>query len=493
MLEPVAPARTHSQDDPPKGRERLQEYDLIVIGGGSAGLKAARTAARMGRSVALAEERELGGECFWAGCVPTKAMVRAAQVWHLVRHARKYGMDVEIESADFAGAMRYKDSVVKQVAGDGPPDGGLSKLGASYFPMHARFEGPHEVRIGREALRARQIVIATGTVPAVPPIPGLVEAGYITNREAVNLENLPRRIVILGGGPIGLEFAQVFRRFGAEVIVIEKTDRILPREDEDISMLAASFLREESIRVLTGATIDHVIARQSAKSVYIRQGAHTETIECDEILVAIGREAAISNLNLEAAGVRHDALHIAIDPHLRTSATHIWAAGDITGGYLFTHVASYEGRLVAMNAFGDHLEPFDDRVVPRCTFIDPEVASIGLTEREAEESGARVATHCFSFADLDRAILLGDARGLVKLVIDVRDGQILGAHIIGPDASSVISEIALCMKNHLPIAAIADTMHAYPSFPEAVEAAALAAPNFRGQVEGVTGDWRSSC
>ena len=467
----------------------MQEFDLVVIGGGSAGLKAGRTAASMGQSVALAEERELGGECFWAGCVPTKAMVRAAQVWHLVRHARKFGLEITIDRADFAEAMRYKANAVRQVAGDGPPDGGLSRMGASYFPVHARFETPTEIRLGNDVVRGKQVVIATGTVPGVPSIPGLVEAGFITNREAIGLENLPRRIVVIGGGPIGLEFAQVFRRFGAEVTVIERADQILPREDEDIAMLATSFLREEAIRILTGATAERVTVDRGTKHVHVRHGSHIEAIACDEILVAVGRDAATRNLNLEAAGVRHDARCIETDSYLRTSVPHIWAAGDISGGYLFTHVASYEGKLVASNAFTENPEAFDDRVVPRCTFIDPEVASIGLTEREAEECEHKVNTHCFSFADLDRAILHGDPRGLVKLVIDAASGQILGAHLIGPDASSIISEIAICMKNHLPVAAIASTMHAYPSFPEAVEAAALSAPNYRGQVEGVTGEW----
>jgi len=465
----------------------LQEFDLVVIGGGSAGLKAARTVAKMGHSVALAEERELGGECFWAGCVPTKAMVRSAEVWNLVRHASKFGMHVTVDRADFSDAMRYKDEAVRQVAGEGPADAGLSKLGASYFHSHASFESAHEVRFGKTGVRGRNIIIATGTAPSVPNIEGLQDAGFITNRQAVSLSELPRRLCVLGGGPIGLEFAQVFRRFGAEVTVIERTDRILPNEDEDISTLAAAFLREESIRILTSATTERVSKENGVKSVVVRQGAHLETIHCDEILVATGREAAIGGLKIDATGVRFTNRKIEIDEYLRTNVPHIWAAGDVCGGYLFTHVASYEGNLVAHNVFGGQLTPFDNNVVPRCTFIDPEVASIGLTEREAIESGEKITTFCFSFADLDRAILHGDARGLVKLIVKADDGHILGAHLIGPHASSIVSEIAICMQNRLPISAIAETMHAYPSFPEAVEAAALSAQRFRGQVEDVGG------
>jgi pyruvate/2-oxoglutarate dehydrogenase complex dihydrolipoamide dehydrogenase (E3) component len=466
----------------------VQEFDLIVIGGGSAGLKAARTAARLDRTVALAEERELGGECFWAGCVPTKAMVRAAQVWHLVRRAQEFGIHVDVRKADFADAMAYKENALRRIAGDGPADGGLSKLGAAYYPLRATFESPHEVRIGREVIAGKQIILATGTVPSVPPIPGLAEAGYITNREAVNLESLPKRLVVLGAGPIGLEFAQLFRRFGAEVTVVEQAAQIMSREDEEIAALAAQFLREEGIRILTGTTAETVTKEKGGKRVHVRRAGESETIECDEILVATGRQAAIEGLNIAAAGVAHEKRRVPVDHYLRTNVPHILAAGDISGGYLFTHVASYEGKLAAMNAFTDKPEPFDHRVVPRCTYIDPEVASIGLTEREAREQGMRAHTQSFSFADLDRAILHGEPRGLVKLVVDELDGQILGAHLTGPDASSILAELAVCMKNHLPVSAIADTMHAYPSFPEAVEAAALSAPNYRGQVEGATGD-----
>ncbi len=465
----------------------MQEFDLVVIGGGSAGLKAARTAAKLGRSVALAEERELGGECFWAGCVPTKALVRAAQVWHLVRHLADYGIEAEVKRAEFSDAMAYKERKLRMVAGDGPADGGLASLGAAFFRTRAVFEGPHEVRVGSEVIRGKQIIVATGTVPATPPVPGLTETGFITNREAVNLTTLPKRLVVMGAGPIGLEFAQIFRRFGSEVTVLERDKQVMPREDEEVAAMAAAFLQEEGIRVLTGVKVEQVSAAKGEKHLRITVAGGPHELVCDEILVATGRAAAVDGLQIEAAGLETDGRCITTDSSLRTQVPHIWAAGDITGGYLFTHVASYEGGLVARNAFTDKPEPFDHRVVPRCTYIDPEVASIGLTEREARAKGLDIETRTFSFADLDRAILHNEPRGIVKLVLDCLDGQILGGHLIGPDASSIIAELAICMKHHLPVTAIADTMHAYPSFPEAVEAAALRAPNYRGQVDGAMG------
>ncbi len=466
----------------------MREFDLVVIGGGSAGLKAARTAARLGRSVLLAEERELGGECFWAGCVPTKAMVRAAQVWQLVRRCSDFGITVDIKETSFAKAMDYKEDVIRKVGGDGPSDGGLSKLGAVYLNTRAYFEGSHEVRVGDEVVYGRQIILAAGTVPYIPPVQGLEEAGYITNREAANLTALPKQIVIIGGGPIGLEFAQIFRRFGSEITLIDKNTHLLKQEDIEIADLAKGFLEAEGVRIVTKGQTEKVEKLGDRKRVFVRHKDGLITVDCDEILVAAGRRIAPEYLNLSAAGIQYEEKRVVTDRFLRTSVPHIWAAGDVCGGYLFTHVASYEGKLAALNAFTDKPEAFDHRVVPRCTFIDPEVGSIGLTEQKAIELGLEVHIQSFSFADLDRAIIHGEPHGMVKLVVDDLDGQLLGAHLIGPDASSVLAELAVCMKNHLPVSAIADTMHAYPSFPEAVEAAALSAPNYRGQVEGATGD-----
>ncbi len=464
----------------------MHQFDLIVIGGGSAGLKAARTAAKAGRRVALAEEREIGGECFWAGCVPTKAMVRAAEVWHLVGRAHEFGIETEVRKRDFAAAMRYKDNVVSKISGDGPEDAGLSKLGAAYYPVRASFRNAHEVQVGAETIRGEKILIATGTTPYVPDIPGLHEAGFVTNREAIHLPELPRRLCVIGGGPIGLEFAQLFRRFGSEVTVLDHGDRLLTKEDADISALAFQFLKEEGIRIISRAQVASVekLAEGTKRLTF---ASDTAPLECDEILVAAGRRAAITGMNLKAAGIEHDERHIFVDMYLRTSVPHIFAAGDITGGYLFTHVASYEGGLAARNAFSEAPAPFDHRVVPRCTYIDPEVASIGITEAGAVEQNLPHHVLTYSFEDLDRAVLYGDARGLVKIIVDELDGRILGAHLIGPQASSIIAELAVAMRNHLTITQIAETMHAYPSFPEAVEAAALSARNFRGQVDGAMG------
>ncbi len=451
----------------------MKTFDLVVIGGGSAGLKAARVAGKQGYKVAVAEEHALGGECFWAGCVPTKAMIRAAHIWHLVSRAKEFGVHPEQVRTDFAKAMAFKDRAMFEVEGDPNSDAGISKMGGVLYRTHARFEGAHEVRVGDEVIRGEKIILATGTTPTVPPIPGLAEAGFMTNREIVNITTLPKRLVVLGAGVIGLEFAQTFRRFGAEVTVLELGSEILPREDTDVAVAVRALLEREGVQILTSTHLESVERLGSEKRLSLKVGEERKTILCDEILVATGRRAAVGSLNLEAAGLALERDYLKVDNYLQTSLPHIYAPGDIHGAYLFTHVASYEGRIATQNAFGKSHTPVDYRVIPRATFLDPEIASVGLTEAEVIATGVPYKALRFDFKDLDRAILHASKEGFVKLLIDARDGQVLGGHILGHEASSLLGEIAVVMQNRLPISAISSTMHAFPSFPEAIEAAAL--------------------
>lgn len=451
----------------------MEKTELLVIGGGSAGMKAARTAAAMGRKVTLCEERGLGGECFWGGCVPAKAMVRAAEVWNTVRNAAGFGIHAPVRKKSFAGAMEYRDRVVREVGGDGSDDGGLSKAGVKYLRGHAEMCDSHVVQINSELVHADRILIATGTLPVTPPIPGLENVGCLTNREAVLLNELPKSLVIIGGGPVGLEFAQVFRRFGAEVTIVEMASRILPQEDGQISELAVGFLREEGIHIFTDSKVIEVSKYRNRKRLKIVSGDTETYLSAHEILIAAGRSAAIGNLGLEAAGVEFNERVVRVDDMLRTTAPHIYAAGDVCGGYLFTHVASFEGELAARNAFSENPEEYNPRVVPRATYIDPEVASIGITLATAQWEGIDAVESVAYFSHVDRAILYGAPRGIVKIVSVRGTGEILGAHMVGHSASSLLPEVALAMQNHLPLSAIAHTMHAYPTFSEAVEAAAL--------------------
>jgi pyruvate/2-oxoglutarate dehydrogenase complex dihydrolipoamide dehydrogenase (E3) component len=397
-------------------------------------------------------------------------MIRAAGVWEMVRQAGTFGIHAEQIRTDFGEAMAYKDRAMRQVGGDPNSDAGLGKMGGKLFRIHAVMESPHEVRVGKEVIFGERIVLATGTTPTVPPIPGLKEAGYITNREATHLTTLPNSLVVLGAGVIGLEFAQTFRRYGAEVTVVELGTRTLPREDADIAARVQAHLEKEGIRFLLSTSIQAIEKSPNGKQVTLSSG---EVLVCEEILVATGRRAAVEGLQLEATGLALERNYLKVDSGLRTSVPHIYAPGDIHGAYLFTHVASYEGKIVANNAFQESQKVVDYRVIPRATFLDPEIASVGATEEElqAAETPYRVLT--FDFEDLDRAILHGKAEGLVKLLVDERDGQVLGGHIWGHEASSLLGEVAVVMQNRLPVTAITATMHAYPSFPEAIESAAL--------------------
>ena len=451
----------------------MEEVDLFVIGGGSAGMKTARTVAKMGYKVAVAEAKETGGECFWAGCIPTKALLRAASVWQMVREASEFGIHAGELHGDFSEAMAYKKRIMQKLAGDSPKDAGLSKLGALYFNEKASFESANEIRVGSQVIQAKKVLIATGTDPSIPTIPGLIEAGFITNREAVDLEYLPKQIAIIGGGPIGLEFGQIFHRFGAAVTIIESASHVLPREDSTVAMLAQESIIRQGISIKTATSVKSITRSGNCKSLILQTAMGEERLECDEILISTGRVPATKGLNLGAAGLDDDGKALKVDLMLQTPVPSIYAAGDVTGGYQFTHVASYMGGVAAMNMFGSNPRLADTRVLPRCTYIDPEVASVGITELEAKAANLPVRVQCAHYSDLDKPVLYNRTEGIVKLIVSAVDDQILGAHILGDSASSIISEVAVCMQNRLPVQAIANTMHAFPSFPEVVEAAAL--------------------
>jgi pyruvate/2-oxoglutarate dehydrogenase complex dihydrolipoamide dehydrogenase (E3) component len=448
---------------------------VAVIGGGSAGLKIARRAARAGRSVALAEAVELGGECFWAGCVPTKALVRAAEVRQLVREAARFGTQVQSASTDFASVTAWKDSAQKAVGGDGPADGGLGALGVHYLPCYARFLNDHllETDAG-DRIEAETIVLAAGTIPHIPPIPGLAEAQPLTNRTALRIGSLPATLVVLGAGPIGLEFAQIFSRFGSSVTVLERGPRVLPAEDPEISALLQQRLEEEGIRFVTQAAVRQVIVTSpETRTVQLSSPAGLEELQCEQILCAAGRAVDAERMGVAAAGIEMEGRFVKRNDELRSSVPHIWAPGDVGGGMMFTHVAAHHGSVVAENLLNGQNRKAQTRAIPRATFTDPEAASVGLTEEQARAGGHAVKVHRCDMASLDRAVLNGTPWGLVKLVSDADSGELLGAHIVGAQAGSMLAEVTLAVHHRMPVSALAETMHAYPTFPEAVEAAAL--------------------
>ncbi len=458
----------------------VEEFDVAVIGAGSAGPKAARTAAKMGAKVAIFEEGLIGGECLYTGCVPSKALIHSATLWTQMQKASAYGLpDFAGPMADFGAVMRHARRTIEEVGG-GDAVASFAKQGIQTICERVQFVDPFTVESRKTHTRykAKQFILCTGSLPSIPPIAGLEDAGYATNKEVFEWTTLPPRIVVLGGGAIGCELGQVFRRFGAEVTILHNGPRILARDDAGTALVLQEKLISEGVRIVTDAHADKVTVSGGEKTFHLADG---QTVTCDAILVAAGRKSNVGTLSLEAAGVECERdSRLKTNAYLQTNVPHIWAAGDVTSEYKFTHVASYEGAVAASNAVSAlHGEdpgcPADYHVIPRVTYTDPEVASVGLTPALARLSYAEDALDVarFPFAHLDKSIIVGQTLGFVQIVSLKSDGTILGAQIAGASAGSLINEICLAMHGRLTVADIALTMHAYPTLPEAVEAAAL--------------------
>lgn len=458
----------------------MQDFDIAVLGAGSAGPKAARTAAKSGAKVAIFEEALIGGECLYTGCVPSKALIHSATLWNRMGRASEFGLPAyDGGKADFGMVMRHARRMIEEV-GSGSAVDSFAREGITTICERARFVDAHTVETNktRTQYRANQFILCTGSLPTIPPIPGLEEAGYDTNRTVFDWTALPPRIVIFGGGAIGCELGQVFRRFGAEVTILHNGARILARDDADAAQVLQEQLVAEGVRIITQAQADKITRDGDERRVALRGG---EEIACDAILVAAGRKSNVGGLNLDGVGVYcEENGRLKTSAHLQTNVPHVWAAGDVTSEYKFTHVASYEGAVAASNAVAalrgeDPCCAADYRVIPRVTYADPEVASVGLTPALARLSHHDEALDIarFPFAHLDKAILTGETKGFVQIVSLQADGTILGGQIVGAHAGALINEICLAMRASLPVSEIALTMHAYPTLPEAVEAAAL--------------------
>ncbi|MDP9363262.1 MAG: FAD-dependent oxidoreductase [Chloroflexota bacterium] len=450
-------------------------YDLVVIGAGAAGSTAAGEAVGRGARVAMVERWKVGGTCLNVGCDPTKTLVRSAEVLHLARHAGRFGIAVDGARAEWPAVVGRVERVIDTIRG-GDGDANVRASGVALYKGEARFRSPHEIEVtggeqdGTTLLRADKVILATGAAPVLPPIAGLAEAGYITNVEAVALPRLPRSLAIVGGGVVAVEFAQLFARFGVEVTILSGRDRILPREDEEVTDALRAILEREGVRIETGVRAGRVAVDGGLKRVSGERNGDEVSCRAEEILLATGRAPVVAGLNLAAAGVDHDARGVAVDGELRTTAPHVWAAGDIvSGGYAFTHVADYQARIAEHNALSGR-PPLrtDYRAVPWAIFTDPELGRVGLTEREAREAGHDVKCATVAVRDLARAITAGETDGLVKLVSDRRTGRLLGGHVLAARGGELLGEVALAARLGLPVSALCDTLHAYPTFAEGV-------------------------
>ena len=443
---------------------------MFVIGGGGTGSEVAfRLGHERGFRVGMAERDRLGGECNNYGCVPTKVMLRSAKVAALARDAARFGVHIPTVEIDFGAVMNRVRAVIDASSGEQAEP--FEDLGIAVLKDDARLVGPHEIEMADGTMiAADRIVLATGTTPQTPPIPGLEGEPFWTNREAIWAPTaVPASLAIIGAGAIGVEFAQLYARFGTRVTMVEVAPRILPNEDEAAAAALVPALEQEGIELHAGVTIGGASRDGQGWRLEIGDG---EAVRADELLVAAGRTPNLEGHDLAAAGVTLDDQGKPIlGETLRTTSPGIWAAGDATGELLFTHVGSYEAGLVVDDILG-RPRPRDYGVVPRVTFCDPEVASVGLTEAQAREAGHAVRTSVAPIAENERATIDGSGFGVFKLVADARDGRILGGHIVADGAGAMIHEVVAMMAGHVAAPTIGDAIHAYPTLSESVKAAA---------------------
>lgn len=448
----------------------METFDIAVVGGGTGGLVTAAGASQFGARVALIEKDRLGGECLYTGCVPSKTLLKSARVASLIRRAEEFGIRVSSHEIDFPGVMARMRKVVERIAEHDSPDR-FRRLGVTVIRGQASFLSSDTLRVNGQEIKSKQFVIATGSRSTTPPVQGLQEAGFLTHVEALNLSTQPKSLIILGAGPAGLEFAQLFSRLGTRVTVLEVLGQILPREDSEVAQKLEEYLRAEGVEIYTCTRPLRVTRRNGHRAVSGACEAEGPTkgpvtFTAEEILVATGRSPNVEGLGLESIGVETTARGIAVNDTMRTTARHIWACGDVTGKYLFTHVAEYQARLLVGNVLFPFRRKADYRVVPWVTFTDPEVARVGLTEAEAiEQYGEKVHVYRHPFGAVDRALAEDEPYGFVKVVCDPK-GKILGAHILGPQAGDLLQPLVLAMKQKMPISAVSQTIHAYPTLVE---------------------------
>lgn len=461
---------THPRDwVNPKPQER---YNLVVIGAGTAGLVSAAGAAALGARVALVERHLMGGDCLNYGCVPSKALIRSARAAAAVRDAEGFGIDVPAgAAADFARVMERLRRLRADI-GQHDSVERFRSLGVDVFLGSARFVGRESVAVGDQLLRFSRAVIATGGRAAAPPIPGLAEAGYLTNETVFSLTALPKRLVVIGAGPIGCEMAQSFARLGSRVVLVTAGPQVLPREDPEAAAFVERALRADGVDVRCGVEVTAAGGAPGAgRRLDLERGGQAEQVEADEVLVAVGRVPNLRGLGLEAAGVVHGPQGVEVDDFLRTSNPHIFAAGDVCSAFKFTHAADAMARIVLRNALFFGRDRVSRLTVPWCTYTSPELAHVGLTEKDARGRGIAIETVSVPLHDVDRARLDGED-GLLKVVVRKGSDRILGATLVAANAGDIVGELTLAVAAGIGLKKLAATVHPYPTQAEVVKRAA---------------------
>ena len=458
-------------------------YNLVVIGAGTAGLVTAAVAAGIGAKVALIERHLMGGDCLNVGCVPSKGVIRAARVWASARDGAGFGLTFPggVER-DFGAAMARMRRLRANISHVDSAER-FRSLGVDVFIGEGRFSGRDTVRVGDATLRFARAAVCTGARAAAPPIPGLAEAGYLTNETVFRLTALPRRLAVIGAGPIGCELAQAFARFGSEVTLFERTSHILPREDPDAAAVVQARMAHDGVRFAFDTTVESVDAASAevpgggGKRIRHTVGGESREVAVDEILVGVGRAPNVEGLGLEEAGVSCDRTGVQVDARLRTTNRRIYAAGDICFPFKFTHTADAMAQIVIQNAlfphpFGLGMASTESLNIPWCTYTEPEIAHVGMYEADARKKGIEVETFTQPLADVDRAVLDGEDAGFARVHVRKGTDRILGATIVAADAGNLISEVTVAMKAGAGLGTIGAAIHPYPTQAEALRKAA---------------------
>jgi len=453
-------------------KHHVYDYDLIAIGSGAGGGVSAHIAARQGHKVAIIEDTAVGGECPNFGCVPTKALLHAAKLYRVAKKAKDFGIRVSALNFSYPAIKKWKDLAVKNT-GVEEGEQAYAADGIAVIRGHAHFISPREISVNGRRYSARKFIVATGTSQFVPPIEGLEETGFITFRDAIDLTKPLKKVLIIGGGATGCEFTQLFATFGAKVTLVEFAPRLLAHEDKEIGELVqAVFEHMLDVDVQIASQAVKVEPKGGKKIVHIKTRGQTRKAAVDEIMVATGK-VPNTDLGLENAGVKYDRRGVSVNDYLQTSNPNIYAAGDVTGNLMFTHVASYQSRIAAHNMFArkSGMVKADYHAVPRVVFIEPEVAAVGYNEDELKAGKHKYKVAVAPISIIGRANTSGSDVGFVKIIASPQ-GILLGASIVAPRAGEIIHELALAIQNHLPVTAITDTIHAFPTWSEAIRVAA---------------------
>lgn len=442
------------------------DFDIGILGGGAAGLTIASGAAQLGaRTLLIEKEGRLGGDCLHFGCVPSKTLIQTARVWHLAGRAREFGLPgLERTPVDFMAVAARIESVISTIQKHDSVERFCS-LGARVEFGQAVFADEHSIKLNGKIYSAKTWVIATGSSPSVPDIEGLDRTPFITNREIFSLDRLPRSMIFLGGGPVSTEMAQAFSRLGSKVTIIERGNHILGREDEDMANRVMNVLEREKVIFHLNSSVKSVRDLGTEKEVVIHKGEETTSLRAETLVVAAGREANVKGMGLGEIGVEFEKKGIRVDSRMRTNHRHIYAAGDVTGAYQFTHAAGYEGGIVVSNAIFHLPRKADYTFLPWCTYTDPELASIGMNEKAAKAEGIGYAVWTEEFSANDRSLAEGEIVGRIKMVLDEHEKP-LGIQILGPHAGELISEWVAILNGKMRLSTLAAAVHPYPTLGE---------------------------